>query len=379
MIRSSAALLVKDLRTTGRSPLFALVSILVPVAFTLLYAIVVHVSTTATVAVADEDQSDSSRSFTQVMRTMRNDDGPYYEILTTDPGSARRLYASGRVGALLTVPSGFQAALKAGEPPQIRLTLMNINADGTKNQHIRLEQALRAFNTLYATHQQGGRLRISEERVLPQDITITVYLGSALMVFASLYSGMVSAGVAIAREWEERTAKMMVLSPAGPWALLAGKWMGSLAMSVATVGVATVGIVAVLGYPAGRIGLSSVAALLIVWLYGAALGTLLGVTLRKSLPLIPIAVILAVAHFLVCGYESYLRGFAHGGLVEVLWQVTHWVPLSRLFDSVRFEVARLDQPTDVTTGIAFSLVIAGLLAVLASWRLTRTFNFRQGQ
>lgn len=377
-MQSITAMLRKDLRVTWRSPLFAVISILVPVAFTFLYAIVIHVSTTSTIAIADEDSSARSEQLIQVMEEMHNDDGDYYEILTTDPEHAHQMYEDGQVGAVLTIPAGFEEQVDAGSPPQVELALFNINADGTKNQHLRLEQALNTFNAETGTSPET-RLQISEETVLDHDISITVYLGSALIMFAALYSGIVNSGVAIAREWEDRTAKALILSPAGPKALIAGKWLSSLVISVATIGCAILGVGAVLGFPLHQLGFLSLVSLGVVWLYGAALGTLLGVTLRKSLPLIPIAVILAVGHFLVSGYESYIRGFAHGGVVEALWQSTQWIPLSHLFDAIRFETANLAQPPGLVWGLIASTLIAVALAALAAARLARTGAFTQGQ
>ena len=380
-MRPVVALLVKDLKVTVRSPLFAVVSILVPVAFTLLYAIVIHVSTTSTIAVADLDRSPISQRFIDVMTGMRNDDGHYYEIRTTDAADAQRMYANGTVGALLTIPEGFGAQVadgRVGPPAQVVLRVVNINADGTKNQHLRLEQAVRDFTTAEYGG-RGARLRIDEERLLAHDLPITVYLGSALMVFAALYSGIVNAGVAVAREFEDRTAKSLVLSPTGTRALVGGKWLSSLAASLATVAVGVGVIARFLDFPVGVLGVASLLTLAVVWVYGAALGTLLGVTLRRSLPLIPLAVILAVGHFLVCGYESYVRGFAHGGVVETLWATTHWIPLSRLFDAVRFEAAGLRQPAGLATSMISSLLVALVLAGVASWRLSRTMTFGQGQ
>jgi ABC-2 type transport system permease protein len=377
-MRPILALVAKDLRVTARAPMFALVSIVVPVVFTLLYAIVIHVSTTATIAVADEDRSDASRAFVRVMEGLRNDDGAYYEVLTTDATGARRLYTAGEVGALLTIPAGFGARVSRGADPQVRLDLVNINADGTKNQHLRIEEALRSFAG-EVEGASGPRLRVDETGVLEHDIPITVYLGSALMVFAALYAGIVNAGVAVAREWEERTAKGLVLAPSGARSLIAGKWLAGLVTSVVTVGVAVVGIGAVLGFPLQRIGGLSLLSLGLVWAYGAAIGTLLGVTLRRSLPLVPVAVILAVVHFLVAGYESYLRGFAHGGVVEPLWQATRWIPLARLFDAVRFEAATLAQPPGLVGALAASLGLAVALTALAAWRLSRATTLAQGQ
>lgn len=374
-MKSTLALVRKELRVALRSPLFAVLGVLVPVAFTLLYAIVIHVSTTATIAVADEAHSAASAELIHVMKGLHNNDGPYYEILTTEPGEARQLYRDGTVGALLTIPKGFGEGGESGPP--VRLELVNINADGTKNQHLRLEETLRAFD-----QQRRGdvaHLQLHETGMLEHDIPITVYLGSALMTFAAIYAGMVNAGTAVAREWEEHTAKELMLAPVNPLALVLGKWLGCALISLGTVALTVVGIALVLDFPLSRLGWDSVLVLALGWLYGAALGTLLGVTMRKSLPLIPVAVILAVTHFLLFGYESYIRGFAHGGAVGPLWEATHWVPLTALFDLVRFEVAELPRPPQALTAAAWSLILAATLTAAAIWRLNRTLRFTQGQ
>lgn len=377
-MQSITAMLSKDLKVALRAPLFAVISILVPVAFTFLYAIVIHVSTTSTIAIADEDGSARSQQFIQVMEEMHNDDGDYYEILTTDPERAQAMYTSGEVGAVLTIPAGFEDDLAAGRYPQVELALFNINSDGTKNQHLRLEEALRTFNADTAPS-SATRLQISEETALGHDIPITIYLGSALIMFAALYSGIVNTGVAIAREWEDRTSKTLILSPAGPTALIAGKWLSSLVLSLVTIGCAILGVGWVLGFPLHRLGPLSLVSLAVIWFYGAGLGTLLGATLRRSLPLIPIAVILAVSHFLISGYESYIRGFAHGGLVEVFWRSTQWIPLKHLFDAIRFETASLPQPSGLIWGLAASTLIAVALVVFSAIHLARAGAFAQGQ
>ncbi|MBO3102313.1 ABC transporter permease [Cellulomonas fengjieae] len=367
-----AALVRKDLLVVLRAPLFAVISVLVPAAFTLLYAVVIHVSTTAPLAVADDDRSPQSAALVAVLAGLHNDDGSYYEVRTTDGGTARAMYADGDVGALLTIPDGFGERVDAGDRPAVTLSLVNINADGTKNQHLRIEEALRTFGSA------PGQLVIAETTVLDHDIPVSVYLGSALLVFAALYAGIVTVGTGIAREWEDRTVKPLLMAPDGRWVLLAATWASGAMSSVVAVALALAVIGGVLGYPVGSLGPGSVAVLAVVWAYGAALGSALGVALRKALPLVPVAVVLAVGHFLVSGYESYLRGFAHGGAVEPLWRATHSVPLATLFDAVRFEAAGL-VPPPATTAVLGTLTLAAALVALAGWLLRRPQNLTQGQ
>ncbi|HEX5994340.1 MAG TPA: ABC transporter permease [Jiangellales bacterium] len=376
-MRSPFALVHKDLRVTLRSPLFAILSVLVPVAFTMLYAIVIHVSTTSSIAVAVADDSPEARRFVEVMQNLHNDDGRYYEIRTTDPVEASRMYAQGEVGALLTIPDGFGSAVRAGDHVSLVLDVVNINADGVKNQQLRLEYAVREF--AHRSPSEPASLVVVEDKVLDRDIPVTVYLGTALMVLTALYAGIVNAGTLVAREWEERTAKGLLLSPAGGSALIFGKWLSTAAVSIVTVAAGILGIASILDYPVSQIGPHAMAVLAVVWAYGAALGTLLGVALRRSLPLIPVAVIIAVGHFLVCGYESYIRGFAHGGAVEILWRATAWIPLSALVDSFRFEVSSLAQPPGVGSAFVWSALLAVCLTALALLRLNRAIKFTQGQ
>lgn len=260
----------------------------------------------------------------------------------------------------------------------MRLRLVNINADGTKNQHLRLEHTMRLFNQA-AYPSNSAALQITEDGQLDHDIPITIYLGSALIVFAALYSGIVNSGVAIAREWEDRTAKSLVLSPSGPVSLITGKWIACFLTSLATTGGAVMGVGAILGFPITALGPQAFVVLFTVWFYGLGIGTLLGVALRKSLPLIPIAVIITVGHFLVSGYESYIRGFAHGGIVEPLWQATNWIPIGPLFDAVRFEASGLGYPAGYGFGLLATTAAALVLTAFAASRLARTGTFTQGQ
>lgn len=372
------ALVRKNVLVTVRAPLIAVIAVLVPVAFATLYAVVIRVSTTAPVAVALEDRSAEAAALVEVMRTAANDDGLLYEIRTTDPVRARDLYEAGDVGALVTVPAGFGERVRAGEPVEVRLDVVTVNADGVKNQQLRLAHVVREFEQ--RRDPAAARLRIAETTVLEHDVPVTVYLGSALLVLAALYAGIINAGTAVTREWEDRTVKELVLAPSGIAHLLAGTWLSAAVVSAATVVAAGLGIAWVLQYPIASVGAVSVGILALVWAYGAAIGSLLGAVLRRSLPLVPVGVIVAIGHFLVYGYESYVRGFAHGGVVEALWRATAWFPFGGLVDAFRFEVAGLPgAATGLGAAVGWSATLAVALTLAAGALLRRSVVTGQGQ
>lgn len=376
MFRPILALVRKDLTVTWRAPLFAILAVAVPAAFAAIFSMVLQVSTTAPIAVADDDQSATSTAFVQVMRGLETPDGPYYEVRTAEAAEARALFAAGQVGAMVVIPHGFADSVAAAQPVAVELQMNNINADGTKNQQGRLEYAIRTFET---QRNMPGALTIHETTILAHDIPFTIYMGSALLVFAALYAGMVNTGTAITREWETRTAKALVLRPDGAAGITWAKLIYSALVSLVTVTVSTWVIAAVIGFPLTTIGWRTIGVLILVWGYGATLGVLLAALLRRSLPLVPIAVILAVVQFLIGGFESYVATYAHGGLIEPFWAATSWFPLSPLFDSARFEIAQLPPLADVTTAAVACVVILAAFLALARWTLTKTLTFDSGQ
>jgi hypothetical protein len=95
--------------------------------------------------------------------------------------------------------------------------------------------------------------------------------------------------------------------------------------------------------------------------------------------LVPVAAVLTLLHFLLVGFESYMRGYAHGGLVDVLWQSTRWWPVAAVTDQIRFAVEGL---RPVQTIPQYMLWMAVLVVVLtaAAVRVLRTrLRFTQGQ
>ncbi|MBC2907643.1 ABC transporter permease [Streptomyces cupreus] len=374
-MRSIWALAGKDLTVTRRSPTFLAITVLVPLIFVGLYALLVQVSATSPVAIAQEGTGPHSQRMVQVLRDMSSVDGEFFEIRTTDPDEARRMFDDGEIGAVLTIPADFDQRVEAGRPVAVPLQVFNINSDGTKNFQLRAEHAVRQF----AADGGGSLATVKETSAFSEDMRITVYLGTGLLMFAILYASMVNTGTLVAREWEERTAKPLVLSPVGNAPFVLGKWLAAAVQTVVSMVGVLLGLAWLLDYPVSSLGWNSLLAMIVLFAYGAGFGALIGVALRKSLPMIPICVVLAVTHFFVSGYESYLRGFAHGGAVEGLWQATHWAPMGLLTDQMRFEVSGLKTVSLDWSAMGWTLAAAATLTTLAVVRMRRALSFSQGQ
>lgn len=369
------ALVGKDLRISKRSPMFLAITVLVPLIFVTLYSLLVRVSATSPVAIAMEGTGPHSQQMLSVLTDISSVDGKFYEVRTTDPAKARKMFADGDVGALLVIPADFDQKVDAGQPVSLPLQVFNINSDGTKNFQLRAERAVRQF----AGSSGANLVGVSETSAFPRDMRITIYLGTGLLMFAILYASMVNTGTLVAREWEERTAKSVVLSPAGNASFILGKWLAAAAQTLVSLVLVLAGLAWLLDYPVFSLGWNTVLAVVALFCYGAGFGALIGVALRRSLPMIPICVVLAVAHFFFSGYESYLRGFAHGGGVEWLWKLTHWMPMAPLTDQMRFEASGLHSASVDWVSVGWTLAAAAVLTTIATVRMRRALVFAQGQ
>jgi ABC-2 type transport system permease protein len=375
MLRSTLAMVRKDLLVNLRNPLFLAISVAVPLLFVTLYALVVQVSATNPIAVARASQGPASEAFVTILQEMESVDGRFFRVLTLDPEEAFALYRRGDVGGVLEIPPSFDAQLARGEPAEVRLHIYNINSDGTKNLQLRLDHAIYRFQ---AAQPGAPFVAIDERPVFPRDMSIKTYLGTALLMFAVVFAAMLHTGSLLTREWEERTAKLVVLSPRGLAPLLLGKWLGALVLTGLSTALVLPVLALTLGYPVASLGGASWAYLLAWFLYGAALGALLGVGFQQSLPMVPLCVVIAVGHFFLSGYESYIRGLAHDGGLLWAWRLSSWWPLARLADALRFEVAGEPGPF-AWYAYAGAVLLALVLTVPAVGALGRRLRFAQGQ
>lgn len=375
MIRAMVHFIMKDGKLSLRNPLFLIISVALPLVFVSLYSMVIQVSATNPVVIARESYGIHSDRFLHILRTMGSVDGPYFRIETEDHVQAFKRYELGKAAAVIHIPKDFDRRVDAGEQVEIGLHVVNMNSDGTKNFQLRLEHAIYDYQR---TFYPAENITFQEHRAFEQDLSIKRYLGSGLLMFTVIYAAMVITGTLIAREWEDKTVKLLLLSPRGFPPFVAGKWMSALLQTVLITGAVLLVLYIILGYPAERLGLPAIISLLAFYVYGASIGTLLGVTLQKSLLVVPVSAIMSIGHFLLCGYESYIRGFAHSGFLKWAWEFASWLPISGLTDQIRFSMVGIGESWN-TAALAWMLLLVAALTAWAILHLKRKLTFAQGQ
>lgn len=376
MFRSVLAIVRKDLLLIIRKPMFSVISLLVPLLFIIFYALVLHTSSTNPIVVANHSEGPHTDNFIAILEDIKSVDGSYLEIITLDAALAYQKYDKRQVDALVEIPKSFEENIRAGKQSSLKLKIVNINSDGTKNFQLRIDHALYEF---HKNLDEDSFISIKEDMAFIKDTPMKSYVSTGLLIFSVLLTSMVSTGTLMAREWEERTAKLIVLTPKGFLPLIVGKWITAfLVTGVNTIFVLPL-LYILLGYPIGQMSTLVWFYLLLFFFYGSAAGVLLGVLFKKSLPIVPISVVIAMSEFLVSSLESYIRGFAHGGMTEWLWRLGSWWPSSEIIDTIRFTLEGFEQLA-INWGASFYMVVwVGLILTIALFKLNRQLSFTQGQ
>lgn len=376
MFRSILAIVRKDLLLIIRKPMFSIISLLVPLLFIVFYALVIHTSSTNPIVVANHSEGPYTDRFVDILQEIKSVEGSYLEIITLDSELAYQKYNSGQVDALLEIPESFEENLRAGKQSTLKLNVFNINSDGTKNYQLRIDHALYEF---HKNLNEDSFISINEAMTFSQDTPMKSYVSTGLLIFSVLLTSLISTGTLMAREWEERTAKLIVLTPKGFLPLIVGKWITAFLVTGINTLLVLPLLYILLGYPIGQMSALIWFYLLLFFLYGSAAGVLLGVLFKKTLPIVPISVVIAMSEFLVSSLESYIRGFAHGGMTEWLWQLGSRWPSSEIINTIRFTVEGFEQ-TAINWGASLYMVVwVGLILTLSLFKLNNQLSFTQGQ
>src|SRR5699024_7614417 len=183
---------------------------------------------------------------------------------------ASKQYKSGKVAGLIEIPPTFDESIENGEVPKVSLSVHNMNADTTKNLQLRLSHAIYLFQEKLAPEQNIAVDKGFSK--FEQDVSFKWYTGVGLLVFAVLYASMVNIGMLLTREWEDRTSKELILTPAGFSSVILGKWMTSLIQTFISTLLVLVILVFMLDFPLAHIDITFIFWLFILFFLGASIG-----------------------------------------------------------------------------------------------------------
>jgi ABC-type Na+ efflux pump permease subunit len=192
-------------------------------------------------------------------------------------------------------------------PLEVRVD--NLNEDLLFDLQRALPSAVLGFG--HAVGLPGLRATLAERDLLAHDIPFLRYLSVSALALVAFVIAAALAALSVAREWEQKTLKLLRMSPASLGAVVAGKLAATGA--VAALAVLAAAAVVMAGYgvvpvsPLGALGLLAVCVVLF-----SSLGALVGALFRRTLPIVPLVFGLAMP---LC-FDG-----------ETIWAIAHLSPL----------------------------------------------------
>ncbi len=286
----------KDMRIWLRQPTNIAATVIPPLAFLLIQALGAAAVGRSPVALVVQDPGPQAA---QVAGAIREAD--VFRLREVDAARGRVLLKNLDVVAIITIPPDFSQRVAAHQPSPIDVTVNNLNLDFTNDIRRAVPDAITQY---YQAQGDASPIKVTmhEHDLRTRDVELFQYAVLPTLMLLLLLTGLVTAGLATAREWETYTVKELLLSPAPRAAVVAGKVLAGFFTSL-ILGVLVFGLAYLLGWvqPQGIYWLTTLAILALVALLGSGLGVALGAFLRKLQPTIAVSINLALYLFFLSG------------------------------------------------------------------------------
>lgn len=283
----------KDFRVALTDRLFTILGLFVPANVLILMSLFVLAGGKAPTAVVMKDSGPYAQAFYQAM-----DQAHSFSLRITSTAEAERLIAAGQVVAVVTIPPDFDASLQQARPVQVDVEINNLNTDFTND----IRRAIPLSITSFYANAFPDLVSITtrETDLYPHDTNYIPYLAVSILVIALMMGGMLQAGTASAREWENGTIKELLLSPAGRLAIMLGKMLGALLVGLGSIVIVLGVLILLLGVVPDH-WLEVVGFTFLSLVIFNALGTLLGTLIKQRMPVIALTMGISLPLFFVSG------------------------------------------------------------------------------
>ena len=347
------AIVRKDISVWLRQPTSIAATVLPAIAFMVILYFGAQAVGRNPVALVVQDSGPHAQELVNIL----SDSGAFkVGMITITPQKAEDALKRVKVAAVITIPSNFDAAYNAQKPDPVTIHINNLNLDFTNDLRRSLPAAITEF---YAEKGNSSpiQIHVKETDLRSQDIDLLRFELVPNLVLLLTTAGIVNAGLATAREWEDSTIKELLLAPISKATLIAGKllsgWITTLLIAsvVLVVGAAS-------GYlrPEGTIyWISTLVIVLLIALASAALGVAIGAASRRFQRVTAIGIPLSIDLFFLSGGIT-VAAF----LPAWLQTIAHFVPT--FYGTHALQMAIFYGSTE---GLALDLSVLGATALVA--------------
>jgi ABC-2 type transport system permease protein len=287
------ACMKKDIKTALSERIFTIVGVFVPLNFLILLSLFVLAGSKAPTAVVMQDNGPLAQQLYTAMSHAHS-----FSLRHASAGEAHALLHTGKIVAIVTIPADFDQRVSAQQPVQVGVQINNLDVDFTND----IRRAVPLSITLFYAKAFPNVVTITtnETDFYPFDTDYVPYLAVSILVIGFLVGGLLQAGTGTAREWERETIKELLLAPASRWAILTGKMLASLVVSLAGVVVVLAVLIGIVGVQPAHWG-EVIGFSLLTLLICVAAGTLLGALIKQRLAVVALSMGIALPLFFLSG------------------------------------------------------------------------------
>jgi ABC-2 type transport system permease protein len=349
-LRTVGAIFRKDLAVWLRNGRNIAATVLPPLVFLLVQALGSSAVGRSPVALVTLDTGPQGREMQQIFHN-----ADVFRITDATPTQARLLLKDIQVIAVITIPANFTQRAAAHVSSPVEVTLNNLNLDFTNDVRRSVPDAITQF---YQAQGSASPIKVTihEQDLRRQDIQLFQYSVLPDIVLLLMISGLVTSSISTAREWETRTVKEILLSPATNFAIIAGKVLSGF-ITTFLLGFFVLLLGDILGWtqPEGIYWLTAVLIIALIALMSTGLGVALGAALQRGLPAIAISINVAFYLFFLSGGVGVLAFEP-----QVLQNIATYIPLT-------YGVHALQQAIFYSSSdrLGLDVLVLGLCALIA--------------
>jgi ABC-type multidrug transport system permease subunit len=287
------ACMKKDIKTALSERIFTILGVFIPVNFLILMSLFVLAGSSAPTAVVLQDSGPYAQKFYDAMSHAHS-----FRLQQATAKDAHAMLQAGQIVAVVTVPADFDTKIQQDEPVQVNVDINNLNTDFTND--IRRAVPLSITSFYAKSFPNIVTITTREHDFYSQDTDYIPYISVSILVLGLAVGGLLQAGIATAREWDRETIKEVLLSPASRLAVITGKMLAAILMSLISTIVVLIVLIFVIGvYPAhwGEV----VGFTLLSLVLFTACGMLFGTLLKQTLPVTALTLGISVPLFFLSG------------------------------------------------------------------------------
>jgi ABC-2 type transport system permease protein len=280
------AIVRKDISVWFRQPTAIAATILPAIAFMVILYFGAQAVGRNTIAIVVQDNGPHAQ---EIVKILNDSDAFRVNMITSMSQKAEEALNQIKVAAVITIPPNFDTAFDNHNPDPVLIHINNLNLDFTND----LRRSLLATITeFYSEKTNEGssnnsinpiNINVNEADLRNHDVDILRFEIVPILVLLLTTAGIVNAGLATAREWEDLTIKELLLAPISRTSLIIAKMLSGW-FTTLIVAATVIGLGYVTGYlkPEGLLyWMTMVAIVLLIALASTGLGVSIGSATRK--------------------------------------------------------------------------------------------------